>query len=183
MAERPTLAAQLLRPIVQLRRGRVHHRSVDVPVLVPRHDELQHHQADYPSEFIERLGAGRPAVGQVRRGRDHRLHHAGLHQGHLGGAPALDDPGHAGGHRGVAGAVLVPVHVRGRRVGRGGVLRRVAYPLDPADQPVLDAGQRRLRSAAGQADLRLHRRRRQPGWRHRRRPHRVARGRRSGRTG
>ena len=38
----------------------------------------------------------------------------------------------------------------------------VADPRDPADQPVLDARQRRLRSAPGQAHLRLHRRRRQP---------------------
>ena len=41
-------------------------------------------------------------------------------------------------------------------------------PRDAADQPVLDAGQRRLRSAAGQAAVRLHRRRRQPRRRQRR---------------
>ena len=50
--------------------------------------------------------------------------------------------------------------------GSGRLLCPRADPRHPAHQPVLDAGQRHLRRAPGQAAVRLHRRRRQPGRRH-----------------
>ena len=50
-----------------------------------------------------------------------------------------------------------------RRLGLGRVLRVGRAARHPADQPVLDAGQRHLRSAPGQAAVRLRRRRRDAG--------------------
>ncbi len=61
-----------------------------------------------------------------------------------------------------------------------GVLRLGSAPRDSADQPVLDAGQRHLRSAPGEAALRLHRWRRDARRHDRRRSdrgHRPDRGR------
>ena len=75
------------------------------------------------------------------------------------------------GHRRAARRLLGPAAHR-CRLGHGGVLFLRPDPRHSAHQPVLDAGQRRLRRAPGQAAVRLHRRRREPGRRRRRRDHR-----------
>ena len=89
-------------------------------------------------------------------------------------AAPLGDSGDAGRRSRPAGAVLVSVPDR-RRVGVGGVLRARPDPRHPAHQPVLDARQRHLRCAPGQAAVRLHRRRREPGRRDGRGDHVVRR--------
>ena len=70
--------------------------------------------------------------------------------------------------------LLGALHPGPSRVGLGRVLSLRPDSRHPAHQPVLDAGQRRLRPAAGQAAVRVDRRRRQPGRRHRRGHHRHA---------
>ena len=84
--------------------------------------------------------------------------------------------GDAGRHRRPAGGLLGAAPDRiGSGLGRAVPLR--PDPRHSAHQPVLDARQRRLRRAPGQAAVRLHRRRREPGRRARRRPHDVPGGR------
>ncbi len=69
------------------------------------------------------------------------------------------------GITGLLVAVLVPVP-DAADLGLGGVLRCGAAARRAADQPVLDARQHRVRPAAGEAAVRLHRRWR-AAWRHR----------------
>ncbi len=121
-------------------------------------------------------GRRQPALGPVRRRRGHRLHHAGLQPRHRPGAAPLDDSGDAARDGGSAGRLLGALQRPGRRASRRrGVLSVRSHPRHPADQPVLDAGQRRLRRAPGQAAVRADRRRQQPGRRDGRGAHGVAR--------
>ena len=127
------------------------------------------------SKFISDLGADNLPYVQLGGGRPDRRPDAALQRRRSRGCRAAAVIPVDAGRRGrAAGAVLVSVPNR-RRVGVGGVLRARAHPRHPADQPVLDARQRHLRCAPGQAAVRLHRRRRQPGRRDGRGDHRVRR--------
>ena len=138
----------------------------DVRLLVPGDDLVHGAQAGHAVAIHQGSGRGQPAAGAVRL-RDHdRLHHAGLRR-HRGADAAPVGTAHdawwpGGAARGVLD--LVPERVA---VGFDGLLLLRPDPRHPRDQPVLDAGQRGVRPAPGQAPVRVHRRRRQPG-RHRR---------------
>ena len=140
---------------------RARHRAHDVRLLVPGHDGVQRRQADHPLEVHLQPRRRQPPLRPAGGGPADRRPDAGLQRAR--GAPAAPlrgspDPGRDGR---AARRLLVPVRDRGR-LGLGGVLPDGAHPRPPADQPVLDAGQRHLRRATGQARLRVHRRRVEP---------------------
>ena len=148
------------------RRG--HHCAADVRVLLPGNDRVQHSQTDYAVEIHRRARRRQPALRAARRGVAHRRLDAAVQRGDRAAAASLRDSRDAGGPGGAARGVLGPLS-RGRRLGVGRVLCAGPGARPPAHQPVLDAGQRHLRSAAGQAAVRVHRGRGEPGRRDRRR--------------
>ena len=87
----------------------------------------------------------------------------GYNQGDEPAAAPVHLPGDAARHGRAAAAVLGAVRTTERRLGGRGVLLLRGAGRQSAHQPVLDAGQRHVRRAAGQAHLRVHRRRREPG--------------------
>ena len=129
------------------------------------------------SKFITSFGAHNLPWVHAGGGAADRRADAPLHARDPAPAAARRGAGDAGRHRRPAVGLLGAAADRVRG-GLGGALSVRPDPRHPAHQPVLDARQRRLRRAPGQARLRLHRRRRQPGRRARCRPHEVS-GRRS----
>ena len=83
----------------------------------------------------------------------------GYTQAGRGAAAPLGAADHAGADGGGHDRLLVPVPDR-RRLGLGRLLRLGRAARHPPHQPVLDARQRHLRSAAGEAAVRVRRRRR-----------------------
>ena len=141
------------------------HRVHDVRVLVPRDDGLEHHPPDHAVEVHHQSRRRQPSLCAAGRRLHHRPPDGGLRVADRQAPAAVGPADRPGGPGWRADRLLVPVPDAGD-VGLGRVLRHRADPRPPAHQPVLDGRQRRLRSAAGEAAVRVHRRR-GPARRHR----------------
>ncbi len=139
--------------------GRGVHSAADVRLFVPRDDRLQHDPAAHAIESDPEPGCGQRPLGHPRLGPDHRRADGRLHQDGRRAAAPLGAADHAGPDGGSDGRLLVPVPHR-RGLGLGRLLRLGRTARHPPHQPVLDARQRHLRSASGEAPVRIRRRRR-----------------------
>ena len=153
---------------------RARHRPHDVRLLVPGDDGVQRHQADHALEVHLQPRRRQPPLRPARGGPADRRADAGLQRPRGAPAPPLRGPADPRRDVGAPRRLLVPVP-DGGRLGLGGLLPARPHPRPAPDQPVLDPRQRHLRRAAGQARLRLHRRRVEPGRHDRRRPDRPRR--------
>ena len=126
------------------------------------HDVVQHSEADHAFAVHHVVGGGQPAVRAVRGRTADRRRHASVHQRHSSRAAPARRARHAGRGRRIARGLLGAAADR-RRVGDGGVLLLRVDPGHSPDQPVLDPGERHLRRTAGEAAVRVHRRRSQSG--------------------
>ncbi len=146
--------------------GRNRHDAADVRVFLPGDGRLQRRQAGDAVAVHQLAWRRQPSLRPARCRPDHGVRHPGLHQRHATAATPLGVCGDAGGDGGAARRVLAALPDRAA-VGVGRVLSLGCAGRQPPHQPVLVARQRHFRRPAGQAALRLRRRRRQP-WRHRR---------------
>ena len=141
-----------------------HNAAPDVPLLVPGDDRVQHPQTTRHGNVHRRAHSREPADHDPGRRSPDRRDHAGLHRRDRPAPAALGDPDHTGRHRRRADRLL------GALPGRRGMVvgdRHLSVPAHPRcapNQPVLDAGQQRLRPAAGETLLRVHRQRGGAGW-------------------
>ena len=126
---------------------------------------MEHHPPDHAVEVHHQSRRRQPSLCAAGRRLHHRPPDGGLRVADRQAPQAVGAADRPGGPGWRADRLLVPVPVPGD-VGLGGVLRHRADPRPPAHQPVLDGRQRRLRSAAGEAIVRVHRRR-GPARRHR----------------
>ena len=134
----------------------------DVPLLLPGDDGVQHRQAAHPGPVHRRSRSRQPAVGAAGFRRARRCRDAALHPRRVAPAAAVGHPHDPGRDRTAADRVLGLVQDRRRRhLGR--LLPRRADSGPAPHQSILGAGERHLRRPAGEAPLRLHRRRGQPG--------------------
>jgi hypothetical protein len=129
----------------------------DVRIRLPRDDGVQHHPAADQVQPDFRPGGGQRALRHLRVRADHRRPDARVHPRRLDAAAPMGAADHAGRDGRDHDRLLVPLPV-GRRVGLGRVLPVGPDPRGAAHQPVLDAGERGVRRAPGQAHVRVHRR-------------------------
>ena len=159
-SSRGSLASRLLRPFAEVRARR---SGTALLMFVYSFLAMTSYNIVKPitrSQFIASLGADNLPWVQFAAGMVIGMHHAGLPKAIVAGAAR------AGPFRcRRRGMVVLLVDLLGAVPDRPAEWVSVALlppradPRHPADQPVLDAGQRHLRPATGQAPVRLHRRR------------------------